>query len=745
MYADSGASGGIFVGNYLAAGYRKFRAKVWKATCLPVCYYCVNVWHSFYITNGRTVWRSPAFVTILDDFFGPTDEWMSSVATEQTWTRIAGNEDLDTVLSNVTQMGVTIDAFEPLPPGTERAVAILDEIEVRPPGPGVIQGSVLDMYSGTQPPGVIVELHTCAGTYVGTTHTDSAGGFTFANVPAGDYYLILSLTGYRDARWPRTGCFSVPPEGMYVQWQIPIAPLLPEANLAVGGCDFGPEAPIHLRPGGLIALGAYVENVGGSPADSFWLEVFGSRTGGLTLDEFLVNSQVVDSLASGAGYSFLDARPLYSIPDGPYTVVFVTDRTRAVPEWDECDNRAIVRRKRLLVLRPQTNVDLTVENFSLNPNPAASGEPIQLGGHVRNTGTQASGPFWIEFWGSWQDLYPHPDFFLCESISVSNLEPGHLVDLSHCSRTLYPTPSGTFWVGCFADRPDHINELDETNNYRFVPGHHLNYWSSGADLSRKHQAKAPARQGLADLTVAYLDFTPWAPTQSKPGDLITIYLWIANRGFGDAGPFWLEFFGSRLGGLENGVLLMDLSERVSGLGAGQSIGLTLHKPLMGVPDGPYTVVAMVDRLEEVPESNEANNRLAVAGKRILAIRSLTGANLVLESFLIPPEPLIAGQVVQFAGTVRNSGSADTGKFWIEFWGSREQCYPQLDFMLCDSIPVANLAPAEAINLADYARRIYTAVASGSCAIGCFVDRADQVNETDESDNYQFVLNSGIGP
>jgi hypothetical protein len=166
---------------------------------------------------------------------------------------------------------------------------------------------------------------------------------------------------------------------------------------------------------------------------------------------------------------------------------------------------------------------------------------------------------------------------------------------------------------------------------------------------------------------------------------------------------------------------------------------------MGVPDGPYTVVAVLDRLGQVAESNEGNNRCAVARKRLLVIRPSGGANLVLENFGVTPEPLRRGLGFQPSGRVRNSGTENSGAFWIEFWGSLQQVYPEINFMLCDSIRVNNLAPGQALDLANYPRTVYADVPLVNCAVGCFVDRADQVNETDESDNYQFLSGRSIVP
>jgi hypothetical protein len=219
---------------------------------------------------------------------------------------------------------------------------------------------------------------------------------------------------------------------------------------------------------------------------------------------------------------------------------------------------------------------------------------------------------------------------------------------------------------------------------------------------------------------------------------------IENRGTDAAGGFWLEFWGSNLGGFLDTMLLLDQSQRVAGLAAGATLSLNLVRPLMGVPDGPWTLVGVVDRLQEVAESNEGNNRFAVPRKRILVMRPATGANLVLESLTVEPAIMYVGDDMNVSLTVRNAGSAASGTFWIEFWGSQTQPYPVLEFMLGDSIKVENLNPGEVLILSNRAVRLYGGLPpygplpTGALSVGCFVDRIDQVSETDESDNYIFL-------
>ncbi|MBM3334273.1 hypothetical protein FJY63_06395, partial [Candidatus Sumerlaeota bacterium] len=508
------------------------------------------------------------------------------------------------------------------------------------------------------------------------------------------------------------------------------APGMP--NIVVSQADF---APTQAAPSDPFLVSAFVENEGDAPARPFWVEVWGSRTGGLMLDRFLAPSvRLSHGLASGGSYSWVTVAPLESVPDGPYTVVYAADRPGEVSESNERDNRVPVRGKRLVVLRPQTKVDLVVEDFGMAPNPAVSGQELMFSGRVTNRGSQASGRFWIEFWGSYDHPYPTTGFFLCDSILVANLPAGGRLDLSSYQRRLYNNvPSGIFMVGCVVDRIDAINELDESNNYQFVDGQVLNRPA----LTARPSFAVP---GAADLAVTSATFSPAEPVQVTPGTTVTFSVVVANRGAAESGVFWLEYWGSRDGGLTLSEFLA-LSDRVESLLPGATRNIVSPKTLLSVPDGPYTVVVVVDRLDELMESSEENNRFIVTGRRLLALRQPGDVNLALDQFAVSAS---GWPNITFGGVVRNTSARDSGPFWVEFWACPGDLdYPALNRFLCDSIRVNNVPAGGAISLSAYPRTSY-ALPPGCYSIIGFVDRPDHVNETDETDNYAIVRNFVVG-
>jgi hypothetical protein len=211
-------------------------------------------------------------------------------------------------------------------------------------------------------------------------------------------------------------------------------------------------------------------NQGTGNTGPFWLEYWGSRDGGLTLCNFLTVSDHIANLAPGARVRLASAKPLWGIPDGPYSVVVFADRPGNVSESNESNNRRVIAGKRLLVIRPRlwfNLVDMAVSQFNVS---VGSWPQAVINGEVRNESPDDSGPFWIEFWACPGDPdYPWFDRYLCDSIQVDNLAPHGVIDFSDYPRRIYDSlPPGEYAVICFMDRLGQLTDVDYTDNYQIV-------------------------------------------------------------------------------------------------------------------------------------------------------------------------------------------------------------------------------------------------------------------------------------
>lgn len=587
-------------------------------------------------------------------------------------------------------------------------------LEVRNMGTGTLDYEIDTDYAW------VIEAHPPSG------HSDGDPGshelyFRSPYLPVGTYQLSVSVRG---------NAVNSP---VVVPVTLTVTPFVPPMpNLVVHSVDAGPTAPLQLQPGDPLIVGALIENNGGWRSSPAWVEVWGSKTGGLQLDRFLVDSLGLPGLGTGQMFSWVDSRPLWGLPDGRYTVVYSVDRPGEVAESNERDNRAVVAGKRLLITRPQRNVDLSLADFDPGPELHAGVETL-FTGSVRNVGEEPSGPFWIEFWAAMGGQpYPVPEFYICDSIYVENLEPNHQMYLSEHARRIHTLPQGLYTVFCIVDRDDTINEITEANNYM---------WSEGI---RVDEPPFPPSATLLDQTgpdivITSASFGPGEPTQLAPGSALQFQVTLENAGTAPTGAFWLEYWGSRDGGITLDSFLTS-SEKIDSLAPGQTLDLNSTRTLGSVPDGLYTVVFVADRQNDVFEVTETNNRLVFPGNRLLTIRPETGANLRLSDFQFGSTLGAIGEPVPIDGTVSNTGTADSGPFWIEFWACPgDPDYPWLGMFVVDSIRVDNLASGEELDLSDYAPILYP-LPTGVYAIIGYVDRLDGVVETDESDNYQIRRN-----
>lgn len=118
---------------------------------------------------------------------------------------------------------------------------------------------------------------------------------------------------------------------------------------------------------------------------------------------------------------------------------------------------------------PPRPTDFEVWGFDFAPREVAPDDPVRFVGRVKNTGTRATPPFWIEFHISRDANFAPPRRFLTTSIRVERgLVPGEYVDLAAIERTVFagspPLLPGDYTVGIIIDPLDEIDEGDESNN-----------------------------------------------------------------------------------------------------------------------------------------------------------------------------------------------------------------------------------------------------------------------------------------
>ena len=270
-------------------------------------------------------------------------------------------------------------------------------------------------------------------------------------------------------------------------------------------------------------------------------------------------------------------------------------------------------------------------------------------------------------------------------------------------------PIGNYYLLAYADRLDNVIESDESNNI----------------LAATNQIKI----AFKDLTVTSLS----GPTTGAKGSPITITSTIKNQGTADIiNNFIIRYYLSADQAFQsaNDYTLGDMT--INGLLAG---GTTTKNPTLTIPTtiptGNYYLLAYADKLGNILESDESNNVLASANQINISSSSF---NDLTATSLSGPTTGVRGSNISISSAIINQGTANTtGNFIVRYYLSADQTFQgSLDYVLGD-MTVYGLLTGGTINK-NLTVTIPTTVPTGSYYILAYVDRLNNVTESDESNN-----------
>ncbi len=497
-------------------------------------------------------------------------------------------------------------------------------------------------------------------------------------------------------------------------------------NLAIQSADFTPGAPVGAQPGTPLNISW---TLGGSPTNTpFWLEALPSKTGGFTMARLggtITESASVSSYPGGT-QTLTPAQTLNWLPDGIYTVVpFINRPVLGGPsESVYTDNWAPIAGKRLRVRNTQTpDCNLVLEN----PVFFRSGNSVTINASIRNLGpgTSPAYGFWVEH--AYGTLSPEglfiPTGYLGSGIRMGALAPNTAYSYSH-TKTGY-LPANTV-LAIMADSTDLVPETNEQDNWKWdgvVPS------GCGTEL---------------DLTItnASISGVQLAPVELDISSNLQWSVTVQNKSSVDSGPTWIELFPSQTGGLDalrSGTTLTR-SEKIS-VPANSTQTFNFTQGFEGIPDGIYSVIAVVNRCGVADNPGDAkswnngfDNLYHLPGRVILRNMATAGANLIMNK-----DPLVerSGNSVSVKGHIKNSGLSINSKFWTEAF------YGQIDAETGMFTPQGQIGGgyyASGISSGDdFVADIYGNLPNGEWVIGVIVDSTDLVSETDETDNWEYIL------
>ncbi len=326
---------------------------------------------------------------------------------------------------------------------------------------------------------------------------------------------------------------------------------------------------------------------------------------------------------------------------GGKTIFVVIDPDNLISETSKADNKASTR------VWIATGPDLAVYSEDLIPSTyvPTTGTPFTLNYTVRNLGETAADSFDVALYDG------QPSGTPLQTAHISGLN-GTEVRTGTLGVTL--TTNGNHTLYLVADSGNQITEISKTNNTGTVTV------NVGGTLTQ------------ADLAITPSDIT-LTPARPHAGDMVTISASVRNIGAEAAINFTVEIFD---GQPESGGTL--LSSQVLSLVAGGSQAVSTN---WQIPAGIHDLVVVLDRTNQIAETNESNNRAVARLMTDMVDLSISATDLVFT----PGHP-VNGDSVVLSITAHNTGIKATGPFNLALYDGD----PAAGGTLLQTFPISNI-------------------------------------------------------
>ena len=358
---------------------------------------------------------------------------------------------------------------------------------------------------------------------------------------------------------------------------------------------WGAYTPAYTEPGRTVRVRARITNGGGALAPMSNARIYLSLDDVITpADLPLYDGFILPAMGPMAvNEFFLDVNiPSYA-PDGFYYLGVECDSGQIISEIHEDNN--------FFAIRPPIRVglsDLAPTTGTFRPAGVQPGDPLRVEATIVNAGITTSPFNWVHLYLSTDTLVNARDPLLRNGLQAPPIAPGGRHVLSIETTVPMTTAFDSYYVAIACDVINEVRETTETNNLALL--------GSGRLIVT----------GPPDLRVADLQFAPQAV---QPGEPITLAGFVVNAtGAAANRTCWVEFFVSPNRDFSEPRRFLCQSAVLPPLEMGERFPL-MRLPRMvspDVPPGDYTVGIVVDRLNELPEANDANNTAWVADKRL---------------------------------------------------------------------------------------------------------------------------------
>jgi len=463
-----------------------------------------------------------------------------------------------------------------------------------------------------------------------------------------------------------------------------------------------------IRQGDAVTVRASVINTADRPADEFVVAFYLS---GERFDTFFYRGD--GGLAEGERTSVQGILDTRDLPVGEYDLRVVIDPDNLIPEFDEGNNTISMPISILGPLARKAELHLTGARLDpASPVPESSMVVATL--TIQNSGEIDSGFFHVA-----------AEYMPCEgTCDGSETEWSHLTDSTgneieqlfaslergetRTVNLVFSTSTlaqGAYRIRFSIDSASLVEEMDESNNLIVTA------FSIGEPVD---ETTDPTQHDAPNLSFKDVVISP--STSVGIGASVTIGATVVNTGIQASGSFMVTLQWTTPVGASYTLL----SQRVSNLNPSESWIIPTTTVQTSLPMGPYAIIGLLDKGNEVAESDESDNELHV----VINVGQGEGIQPDLVPIAVrflPSTAIIeAGQDVLVYTTIQNVGALAAGAFSVEVSAGdtvARETWPGLE-------PLQSIELVHSLGTLD----------PGSYAVVIHADVNGQIVESDESNN-----------
>lgn len=235
----------------------------------------------------------------------------------------------------------------------------------------------------------------------------------------------------------------------------------PLPDLKTIGVSFSPNVA---QSGDLITVVERVKNSGSADAGAFRVGTYLSNNPSVTVNDILLGSRLVTSLAIGSEDEALNQ---YAVPPGlgtgSWTVGVIVDDLFVLQEPEEGNNLLVASGLLDITGSPDPLPDLVVELLTAGPGQVLEDGQITVQSLIRNQGDLSASTFTVKFYLSTDEIIDASDYLVGQR-TIFSLGIGGGSAQSFPYTLNGSLPLGTYSFGAICDFEGVILESDEENN-----------------------------------------------------------------------------------------------------------------------------------------------------------------------------------------------------------------------------------------------------------------------------------------